>query len=74
MNIARLIAQIAASADGVPVRGGVAVGYCHEMVEIQYQEDPPIRRRGQHADEMHIQIRRPDGSRCWLPARQVRRA
>ena len=75
MNTSRLIAQIAASPDGVPVRGGLAVGYCDGGSGCTIGGTPAEHAvKDPDATGPAIQIRRPDGSTYWVPARQVRRA
>jgi len=73
MNPARLITRIAASEDGVPVtlRGErvFAVGYSQDHAARLVDPAPLLGRPA-----LQIQIRRPDGSRSWVPASDVRRA
>jgi hypothetical protein len=68
MNTTTLIRQIAASADGVPVRGGLAVGYSQDYAAQLADHDAT-----RDEAEVSIQIRRPDGSRDWVRSKDVRR-
>ncbi len=78
MDADRLIRKIADSAEGVPVRGGIAVGFdatgaVHDDRTLG-QVAGEFLASGSIAPLPMIQIRRPDGSHEWVRARDVRRA